>query len=197
MDFNSLRKKNCEPKVSILYPVVCDFQKQNRMLGYRFKNLQKNYSVAYGFFILCDLHLCINNEYWVGTYFHYFFPTKLLWLFTGNALIYDWGFLCVFSSPLQDSVYRCPRPICPWKFFLGSCVPCTIHRIICPSVMRPIHMLDNSSPCVSPGWSKCPPIFRDIFNIGTIFWEVQGRYTVCCLHYFLLGQVTIHVQMEI
>jgi hypothetical protein len=49
MDFENLKKKICEPKVSRLLPNVCDFQKENHTLGYGFKNLKKIYGLAYGF----------------------------------------------------------------------------------------------------------------------------------------------------
>jgi hypothetical protein len=39
LDFKSLEKKICEPKVSRLLPNVCDFRKENHTLGYGFKNL--------------------------------------------------------------------------------------------------------------------------------------------------------------
>jgi hypothetical protein len=40
-----------------LLPNVCDFQKENHILGYGFKNLYKIFSIANGFFFLCDFHL--------------------------------------------------------------------------------------------------------------------------------------------
>jgi hypothetical protein len=39
MDIKNLKKKIREPKVSRLFPNVCDFQNENHTLGYRLKNL--------------------------------------------------------------------------------------------------------------------------------------------------------------
>jgi hypothetical protein len=39
MDLKNLQKKNIEPKVWRLLPNVCDFQKENNIQGYGFKNL--------------------------------------------------------------------------------------------------------------------------------------------------------------
>jgi hypothetical protein len=39
LDFKNLKKKTSKPKVSRLLPNVCDFQKENHILGYGFKNL--------------------------------------------------------------------------------------------------------------------------------------------------------------
>jgi hypothetical protein len=49
MDFKNLKKKICEPKVSRFSPKFCDFQEENQILGFGFKNLQKIYSLAYGY----------------------------------------------------------------------------------------------------------------------------------------------------
>jgi hypothetical protein len=37
--FKNLKKKISEPKVSRLLPNVCNFQKENNIIGYGFKNL--------------------------------------------------------------------------------------------------------------------------------------------------------------
>jgi hypothetical protein len=34
MDFENLKKKPCKPKALRLLPNVCDFQKENHILGY-------------------------------------------------------------------------------------------------------------------------------------------------------------------
>ncbi len=49
MDFKNLKKKIHKPKVWRLLPNVCDLHKKIHRLGYRFKNLQKIYRLAYGF----------------------------------------------------------------------------------------------------------------------------------------------------
>ncbi len=54
MDFKQLKSKIREPKVSRLLPNVCDFYKENQILGYGIKNLQNAYSPVYGllFFVI-------------------------------------------------------------------------------------------------------------------------------------------------
>jgi hypothetical protein len=42
MDFENLKKKIREPKVSRLLPNVCDFQKENHTLGYDLKIYRKS-----------------------------------------------------------------------------------------------------------------------------------------------------------
>jgi hypothetical protein len=41
--------KNLKKKSAILLPNVCDFKKENHILGYGLKTLEKNDSLAYGF----------------------------------------------------------------------------------------------------------------------------------------------------
>jgi hypothetical protein len=52
MYFKNLKKKIREPKAGRLFPNVCDFQKETHILGYVYKNLEKIYSLAYGFYFL-------------------------------------------------------------------------------------------------------------------------------------------------
>ncbi len=49
MNYKNLKKKARKPQASRLFPNVCNFQKYNHTPGYRFKNLQIIYSLAYGF----------------------------------------------------------------------------------------------------------------------------------------------------
>jgi hypothetical protein len=51
----NLKKKICESKVFCQMFVIS--KKENHTVGYGFKNPQKIYSLAYGFFIHSDFHL--------------------------------------------------------------------------------------------------------------------------------------------
>jgi hypothetical protein len=47
--FLNLKKKNSLTKRLKTFAKCCDFQKENHTLGYGYKNLQKIFSLAYGF----------------------------------------------------------------------------------------------------------------------------------------------------
>jgi hypothetical protein len=70
--FENTQEKNPQTKVSRFLLNFCDFQNENNTLGYGYKNLQKSYSLGYGFLFfvifISDMINYIFREIFVGFY---------------------------------------------------------------------------------------------------------------------------------
>jgi hypothetical protein len=65
MDFRNLKKKICKPKLSRLWPNICEFQKENHTLGYGFKNPKKIFGFLFFVISISDQHLAVL-QVWTG-----------------------------------------------------------------------------------------------------------------------------------